>query len=116
MINEGDGIQRAGSWSCRTNSNVIRLRSLFVDKDGGLTTPLFECTPPPHIIVQSSPGKAHAYWLVEGLSIDDFKELQIALEERFKSDHICDLARVMRLPGFYHNKAEPVMTKILRIQ
>jgi hypothetical protein len=47
----------------RTEKNIKRVRALFVDLDG---TPLpAEYHARPHIIVESSPGRYHVYWLVK---------------------------------------------------
>lgn len=105
MVNTGDG-------KGRTTENVVRVRALFIDTDGAplpTDTPLL-----PHLIVQSSPGRWHLYWLVDGLELADFATLQKALAEHYGTDpSIHDLPRVMRLPGFYHCKAEPVMVQLL---
>jgi putative DNA primase/helicase len=70
----------------------------------------------PHIVIESSPGKWHAYWLVSDSPLEQFKPLQQALAQRFNGDKaVCDLPRVMRLPGFLHQKGEPVLTRIHRM-
>jgi hypothetical protein len=105
MINAGDG-------KGRTAKNVVRVRALFIDTDGA---PLPPATPlEPHLKVQSSPGRWHLYWLTYGLHLTDFAPLQSALAKLYGTDPaITDLPRVMRLPGFYHCKGEPVMTQLL---
>lgn len=105
MANEGDG-------RGRTAKNVVRVRALFIDTDGA---PLPADLPlKPHIVVMTSPGRWHLYWLIDGLELADFATLQKALAEHYGTDpSIHDLPRVMRLPGFYHCKAEPVMVQLL---
>lgn len=105
MVNAADG-------RGRTAKNVLRIRALFIDTDGA---PLPTSTPlQPHLMVQSSPGKFHLYWLVTGVELSDFGTLQQALAEHYGTDpSVKDLPRVMRLPGFYHRKAEPVMVLLL---
>jgi hypothetical protein len=107
MVNAGD--QRG-----RKAENVVRVRAHFVDLDKPGIDPLFTAEVPPHIVVESSAGKWHAYWLAEaGASLDEFSALQRSLAERFMGDTVvCDVARIMRLPGFYHQKknGEPFMT------
>jgi len=115
MVNEGDGKIHEGKTTCRTNDNVIRVRAQFVDADGVPLEPILEGSPPPHIIVESSPGKWHVYWLTSDTKLEEFKPRQVALAEKFGTDPaVKDLARVMRLPGFYHQKKEPYMTRLLR--
>lgn len=105
MVNEGNG-------KGRTAKNVTRVRALFIDTDGApfpAHLPLKS-----HLIVQSSPGNWHLYWLVTGLELSGFGTLQQALAEHYGTDpSVKDLPRVMRLPGFYHRKAEPVMVQLL---
>ena len=112
MVNEGDG-------QGRSKENVVRVRAVFVDDDngkpGGLEK-LKAAFPPPHIIVESSPGKYHGYWFVSDMPLDQFTPMQTKLAAKFGSDPaIKDLPRVMRLPGFLHQKGEPFMTRIVEI-
>ncbi len=105
MINEGNGRGRAAE-------NVQRVRALFIDTDGApypAKLPL-----EPHLVTQSSPGRWHLYWCVDGVLLDSFSTLQKALAEHYGTDpSVNDLPRVMRLPGFYHRKGEPVMVELL---
>ena len=106
MVNKGDG------WG-RKAENVIAVRAVFVDLDGSPLAPILEAKAPPHIITESSPGRYHAYWLVRDLPLDKFNKVQSALAKKFNGDPaVCDLPRVMRLPGFYWQKdSEPFLTK-----
>jgi hypothetical protein len=107
MVNQGDG-------EGRKRSNVRRVRAVFVDLDGAPVDPVRSAPLYPHIIIESSPGKFHAYWKVDGLPLDQFTAVQVALAHRFEGDPaVKDLPRVMRLPGFLHLKAEPFRTRIL---
>ena len=105
MVNAGDS-------KGRTAENVVRVRALFIDTDGApypADLPL-----KPHLVVQSSPGRWHLYWLVDGVVLESFMTLQKALAEHYGTDpSVHDLPRVMRLPGFYHCKAEPVLVELL---
>ena len=105
MVNAGDGRGRSAK-------NVLRVRALFIDTDGApfpTDLPL-----QPQLIVQSSPDKFHVYWLVTGLELTNFSTLQQTLAEHYGTDPaVKDLPRVMRLPGFYHRKGEPVMVELL---
>lgn len=105
MVNAGDGKGRAAK-------NVLRVRALFIDTDGAPFPTILPLKP--HLIVQSSPGKYHLYWKVNGLELPDFAPLQKALAEHYGTDPaVHDLPYVMRLPGFYHRKGEPVMVGLL---
>ena len=97
----------------RKKMNITRARAVFVDLDGAPLKPVLTCTFEPHVIVESSPGRWHAYWIAEGLTLDQFEGVQKALVARFKGDSACvDCSRVMRLPGFYHQKGAPFLTRI----
>lgn len=106
MVNAGDG-------QGRKTANVVRVRALFADLDGAPLEPILAAKPTPHLIVESSPGRFHAYWLVTDCPPDRFTALQAAIAAKFASDpKVKDLPRVMRLPGFWHQKAEPFQTCI----
>lgn len=113
MINQGDGIIHPSNKTCRTKSNVIRVRSLFADLDGSPLNPLLECSKP-NIIVESSPGKWHCYYLTDDCPLSEFKLRQQQIAQKFNSDpKVCDLPRVMRLPGFFHQKDTVFMSRII---
>lgn len=101
----------------RKAKHIVRVRALFVDLDDGASLDLKDKrVPKPHIVVESSPGRWHCYWIVIDVPLDDFKGYQKALARHFKSDpSVDDLPRVMRLPGFIHRKAEPFRSRIVSI-
>jgi hypothetical protein len=104
-INETDG-------RGREKKNVKRVRAVFIDLDGKPLPDSFHAAP--HIIVESSPGKWHAYWRVKDCALDKFKALQKRLAQHYGSDEsVNDLPRVMRLPGFLHQKGEPFRTRLV---
>ena len=97
----------------RKTENIIKVRALFADLDGSPLTPILKAKPEPHMIIESSKGKYHAYWLVDDCPLDKFSMYQKAIAKKFDSDpKVCDLPRVMRLPGFYHRKGKPYPTTI----
>jgi hypothetical protein len=100
----------------RTHKNVRQIRAIFLDLDGALLAPVLAFGLKPHIVIESSPGKWHAYWLVVDIALDQFTPLQKAIAARFGGDtKISDLPRVMRLPGFLHRKAAPFQTRIVQM-
>ena len=97
----------------RKTENIIKVRALFADLDGSPLTPILKAKPEPHMIIESSKGKYHAYWLVDDCPLDKFSMYQKAIAKKFDSDpKVCDLPRVMRLPGFNHCKGKPYPTTI----
>lgn len=107
MVNRGDGMGRKAD-------NVTACRALFVDLDGAPLAPVLAGPIRPRIVVESSPARWHCYWPVADLPPDRFSAAQKALALRFGGDpKVCDKPRVMRLPGFWHNKGEPFRTRIV---
>jgi len=105
----------------RKTKNIIRVRALWVDTDGAPQKPIEEKLEP-HIVVESSSGNYHDYHLVQDCPLDDFRAAQKHLIKVFGSDKgIHDLPRVMRLPGFPHQKVcadkgltgEPFMVRMI---
>ena len=114
-INETNG-------AARTATEMKSVRALFIDCDTPESVNEFkswangaDASARPSIIVGSSAGKCHAYWLVQDCPLQQFKPLQQALAEKFGSDkNVCDPSRVMRLAGTYNVKikyAEPTLCK-----
>lgn len=108
MVNRGDGYGRKAA-------NVTHARALFLDLDGSPVEPVLSCPLPPRIVVESSPGRWHAYWPIVDLPLTEFTAAQKALASQFNGDpKVCDRPRVMRLPGFVHGKGEPFVSRLAR--
>jgi putative DNA primase/helicase len=109
-INRTDGLGRA-------IKDIVSVRALVVDLDGAPLDPVFHDDgniPPPTIVTETSPNKFQCWWLVDDLELEEFTALQKMLAERFGGDpSVHDLPRVMRLPGFIHQKGEPHMVRIV---
>lgn len=117
MPNAGDGVIKSGATTCRTQANVVRVRALSVDLDGAPLDPVLTWGERPDLVVETSPGRWHAYWLVDDVELHEFSSLQKALAARFNGDPaVCDLPRLMRLPGFWHMKSEtPFLSRLVDI-
>ena len=97
----------------RKTEDITSVRALYVDLDKVSLDVLTEAEVPPSMVVESSPGKGHGYWLVEDCQRDNFRHYQKRLAGKFGGDPaVCDLPRVMRLPGFVHTKCEPFTSRI----
>jgi hypothetical protein len=99
VINEGG----------QKKDDICRIRAVFADTDGAPLEPIEQALKP-HAVIQSSPGNYHVYWLVkDDFPLDMFTPVQVAIATKFETDtKVKDLPRVMRLPGFKHNKNDPV--------
>ncbi len=105
-VNRTDGKGRKGE-------NIIGIRALFVDLDGAPLQPVLDAPLSPHMVIQTSPGRFHAYWIVEGIACDEFTSIQEQLALQFGGDSkVVDRSRVMRLPGFFHLKDAPYQSMI----
>ena len=90
----------------RSNDTVRRAAAVFLDMDGR-PLPVGGFPLPPTAIVESSPGRWHVYWAVSDLPLHEFTVVQRHLAKLYGGDpSVCDLARVMRLPGYWHGKTE----------
>lgn len=70
----------------------------------------------PSIVVKTKKS-LHTYWLLKDGDINRFRGIQSKLIELFNSDpKIQNESRVMRLPGFYHNKEEPIMVEVIHFR
>ena len=59
----------------------------------------------------------HTYWLVREAKVEDFRRVQKGLAAKFGGDKTCvNESRVLRLPGFYHCKQEPVMVECIHFR
>jgi putative DNA primase/helicase len=120
-----DGLNKAGAGvfvtinevppgAPRTAANVRRVRACFADFDR--TAPPEAWPLAPVLEVESSPGKRHAYWTLDGLPLDGFEPQQRGIAAALGSDPaVIDLPRVMRLPGFRHQKdpSRPAWVRIV---
>lgn len=129
MVNEGDGIIYEPNKTARSNKNVNRLTSLFLDTD---STPLKEVQSAlkalplkPHLVVESSPKKYHLYFFLRTQSLPqhqahqqkNWKQIQKFLAGHTKTDpSVQDASRLLRVPGFYHlkNPKQPHLTRVAK--
>jgi len=100
----------------RKAANITAVRALFVDLDGSPLEPVRHWEPRANLIINSSSGRFHAYWILKNIPPESFRNLQKTLAARFNGDpQVCDLSRCMRLPGFFHNKHDPYIVEIIEI-
>ena len=108
-INETDGTGRKAE-------NIIVVRAVFLDLDGAPLEPVMRAEIQPHCVIETSKDRFHVYWLVKDLPLQQFTPIQLAIAARFSGDkNVKDISRVMRVPGFIHQKDEPFLSRILEI-
>ena len=99
------------------SNSITGVRANFIDADveSGKGIPLEEVVwhQPPTFVVRRGKNY-HAYWLTtDDFPLDEFTGVQKRLAKHYQSDPaVCDLPRIMRVPGFQHlknlNKPQPV--------
>ena len=100
----------------RKKENITRVRAIWQEDDDGYSGgfPL-----QPSIVVETSPGRFHRYWFFTAhppMPIEMFDGFMARMIQSYGSDEgAADLTRVMRLPGFFHNKREPTLTKLVDV-
>ena len=108
----------------RLAKNVEVIRAIFHEWDTAAPPPAFEL--PPSLVVETSTGidvngevfsKLHSYWLIDTehpISAEDFHGIMETMVEARGSDPDAkDLARVLRLPGSWHQKGDPHQVQIV---
>ena len=95
---------------------IDRIRAVFVDLDGAELEPVLQCALEPHMVIESSPGRYHAYWFCDGVPVEKFRAVQQAIAARFGGDPaVCDPSRVMRVPGTtWHKGLKPHVVTIIK--
>jgi hypothetical protein len=100
--------------SRRLASEVRALRALFIDADGPLARAL---AVPPSISVESRNGPHHYWRLAAAEPVSLFAAAQRQLAAFYGADPmVSDPSRVMRLPGFLHQKKEPFAVQLVQAE
>jgi len=96
----------------QTDKNICQVRYVFADTDGAPLAPLIDALKP-HMVIESSPERYHVYWRVNDCPLKEFQTVQKAIAVKFHSDPaVSNLSRVMRLPGYLHQKSSPFEVNI----
>ena len=101
------------------DESITYITSVFMDLDDVSIQPLLDAIArsglTPHCIVISSLGDHyHIYWLVNFFLVKRFRTVQRSFIKPFGHDKsVINPSRVMRLPGYLHQKGEPVLTKVV---
>jgi hypothetical protein len=103
----------------RKSENIKRIRAVWQEDDEGHSGPF---PLDPSLVVETSPGHFHRYWLVandwpaDEQGRADFASVMERMVASYGCDHRAkDICRVLRIPGFLHRKdpAQPHMIRIV---
>jgi hypothetical protein len=110
VVNETDG-------DGRKSENITRVRAVWQEDDDYFDG-AFPLTP--SLVVESSPGHFHRYWIVadhwpaDEKGRADFAAVMERMVATYGSDkNAKDISRVLRVPGFLHRKAAPFAVRIV---
>lgn len=89
----------------RRVEHLQEIRAVWCEWDND--DPLPEWPIAPHILVESSRGKYHVYWLTANMTPPEHHRVMACLVDKWGSDpNAADAVRVLRLPGFFHRKVD----------
>lgn len=95
------------------DENITRINAQFVGMDDMSfeeQQKAVDSFPLPPSLVIKTRKSLHVYWFMKNAAVEKFRSIQQQLIKHFHGDPVCvNESRVMRLPGFYHCKQEPVM-------
>ena len=95
-VNKTDGTGREAR-------NIVSIRAIWCDWDhADRHLPAWPLAP--HITVNTSPGKYQFLWCCESLSPETFKQAMTRMIELGSDPAAKDVSRVLRVPGFFHQK------------
>lgn len=100
------------------DASITKINAQFCEMDDGSFEEQLEKVEafslPPSIINRTRKS-LHCFWLMKpGAKPERFRDVQKQLVSQFGADPACvNLSRVMRLPGFNHCKAEPLMVECI---
>lgn len=102
----------------RTESMVTRFRAIFLDDDIVRDGHRDDFRLKPSIIVESSPGKYHYYWLINlpfsEANAKEWDKVMITLIDTYDGDPACkDRVRILRVPKFKHLKGKPFISRVV---
>ena len=102
----------------RTEEMVINFRAVFLDDDLVKDEPRNDFKVKPSVVVESSPGKYHYYWLTllpfTEENAQEWDKVMITLIDEYDGDPACkDRVRILRVPKFKHLKGKPFISRVV---
>lgn len=97
-VNQTEGVHRR-------RENITRCRAVFIEDDNKTRSKPYPINP--NLVVESSPGKYHIYYLTSTTVFDQYEEVQQTLVNDYGGDpNARDISRILRVPGFYNTKSQ----------
>lgn len=105
----------------RSKKTTTKIRAVFADFDDPETAAKkveeISSVLQPTMVIESSPNKFHVYYVLKSagqIPVDEFKPWQQHFVKTYNSDPKCiDSSRVMRVPGYLHQKKDPFETRVV---
>lgn len=111
------GIYFVVNFGGHEDSDITRINAQFMECD---ELPLdeqlrqIEAFPLEPSFIVKTRKSLHTYWLIKDGEVAAFRRVQKRLAAQFHGDRSCvNESRVLRLPGFYHCKEEPVAVECI---
>lgn len=111
------GILYTVNFGGHSDETITRINAQFVEMDKSSFEEqqkrIDDFPLPPSMIIKTRKS-LHTYWFVKDGEVSRFRNIQKQLVRHFDGDPMCvNESRVMRLPGFYHCKQDPVMVECI---
>lgn len=112
---EGRGVFFVVNSGGQSDEDINRINAQFVESDKlsfeEMQARIDSFPLQPSMIVKTRKS-LHAYWFVKDAEVARFRPIQKSLVTCFDGDPACiNESRVMRLPGFFHCKEEPLLVE-----
>ena len=99
----------------RKTEDILEIRAVWSDDDVPRESPRTDWPLPPHLTIETSPGKYHYYWMTCTQPGAEFDGVMQCLVKKHGCDrNAVDSARVLRLAGTFNLK-NPEITHCVRI-
>lgn len=90
----------------RKKQDIIRCRAIWIEDDVQVDEPRNDFPIEPSMVVESSPGKYHYYWLTSTTDFAAWNAVMAVMVDEWGCDNNAkDISRVLRVPGFLHRKS-----------
>lgn len=114
---QGHGIFFVVNTGGQKDAEITRINAQFVESDTLSFSQMQERIDAfplqPSMIIKTRKS-LHTYWFIKDGEVSEFRGIQKQLVEYFDGDPACiNESRVMRLPGFYHCKEEPILVECI---